>query len=116
VVLAKLVSINIYVSRWIVTIFTSARHCYLFWARRSTIYKIRHLTYLFPAVEDFSLLHSVQTDSGPTKPPIQLVQGVLSLGVKRYGRKADHSHLLPRSRKVELYLHSPICLHGVVLN
>jgi hypothetical protein len=25
-------------------------------------------------------------------------------------------HLLPRSRMVELYLHSPICLHGTVLN
>jgi hypothetical protein len=24
-------------------------------------------------------------------------------------------HLVPRSRKVELYLHSPICLHGIVL-
>jgi hypothetical protein len=26
-----------------------------------------------------------------------------------------HLHLLPRSRKVELYLHSPIRLHGIVL-
>jgi hypothetical protein len=25
-------------------------------------------------------------------------------------------HLVPRSRMVELYLHSPMCLHGVVLN
>jgi hypothetical protein len=26
-----------------------------------------------------------------------------------------HLHLVPRSRKVELYLHSPICFHGIVL-
>jgi hypothetical protein len=25
-------------------------------------------------------------------------------------------HLVPRSRMVELYLYSPICLHGIVLN
>jgi hypothetical protein len=36
---------------------------------------------------------------GPTQPPIQWVQGALSLGVKRPGRQADHSPLLmPRSR------------------
>jgi hypothetical protein len=28
---------------------------------------------------------------GPTQPPIQWVPGVLSLGVKRLGREADHS-------------------------
>jgi hypothetical protein len=28
---------------------------------------------------------------GPTQPPIQLVQGTLSLGVKRPKREADHS-------------------------
>jgi hypothetical protein len=27
-----------------------------------------------------------------------------------------HLHLVPRSRKVKLNLHSPICLHGIVLN
>jgi hypothetical protein len=33
------------------------------------------------------------------------------------GREADHFlQLVPRPRKVELYLHSPICLDGVVLN
>jgi hypothetical protein len=45
----------------------------------------------------------------PTQPPIQLVPGVLSLGVKRPGREADHSP--PSSAEVEelveLYLHSP---------
>jgi hypothetical protein len=29
---------------------------------------------------------------------------------------ATHLHLVPMSRKVELYLHSPIRLRGVVLN
>jgi len=45
---------------------------------------------------------------GPTRPPIQWVLGVLSLGVKRPGREADHSP--PSSAEVknlwELYLHS----------
>jgi hypothetical protein len=35
--------------------------------------------------------------------------------VKRQGREADHSLLVPRSIKVELYLHSPILLKGIVL-
>jgi hypothetical protein len=54
----------------------------------------------------------------PTQPPIQWVSGVVSLGVKRPGREADHSP--PSSAEVkewaELYLHSPIRLHGVVLS
>jgi hypothetical protein len=45
----------------------------------------------------------------PTQPPMQCVQGALSLGVKRPGREADHSP--PSSAEVkecvELYLHSP---------
>jgi hypothetical protein len=55
---------------------------------------------------------------GPTQPPVQRVQGSLSLGVKRLGREADHSPLT--SAKVE---NTWICtsqfhryLHGVVLN
>jgi hypothetical protein len=55
---------------------------------------------------------------GPTQPPIQWVPGALSLGVRRPAREADH--LPPSSAEVkecvELYLHSPICLHGVVLS
>jgi hypothetical protein len=50
------------------------------------------------AVQDFSFLHSVQTH-----PPIQWV--------RQQEREADF-HLVPRSRMVELYLHSSICLHG----
>jgi hypothetical protein len=52
------------------------------------------------------------------QPPIQWVPGALSLGVKLPGREADHSP--PSSAEVkesmELYLHSPIRLHGVVLS
>jgi hypothetical protein len=40
--------------------------------------------------------------------------GGFSLGVKRPGREADHSQL-PGSENVDLYIHSPIRLHGVVL-
>jgi hypothetical protein len=32
-----------------------------------------------------------RTSLGPTQPPIQWVQGALSLGVKRPGREADHT-------------------------
>jgi hypothetical protein len=38
---------------------------------------------------------------------------VFYLELKRPGREADHS--LPSGAKVELYLHSPIHIHGVVL-
>jgi hypothetical protein len=50
-----------------------------------------------------------RTALGSTQPPIQCVQGALSLGVKRPGREADHSP--PSSAEVkesvELYLHYP---------
>jgi hypothetical protein len=59
-----------------------------------------------------------RTALGPTQPPIQCVPGDLCLGVKRPGREANHSH--PSSAEVkacvELHLHSPIRLNGVVLN
>jgi hypothetical protein len=51
--------------------------------------------------------------------------GLLSSGYRRlfpWGYSAwgvkltTHLHLVPRSRMVELYLHSPIRLHGVVIN
>jgi hypothetical protein len=55
---------------------------------------------------------------GPIQSPIQWAPGVLSLGVKWLGREADHSP--PSSAEdikcAELYLHSPIRLHGVVLS
>jgi hypothetical protein len=55
---------------------------------------------------------------GPTQPRIQWVPGAPSLGVKLPGREADHSP--PSSDEVkecvELYLHSPIRFHAVVLS
>jgi hypothetical protein len=53
---------------------------------------------------------------GSTQPPVQWVLGALSLGVKWLGHEADHS--LPSNAKVknvDLYIHSPIRLHGIVL-
>jgi hypothetical protein len=73
----------------------------------------------FPAgAGNFSLHHRVRNGSVATQPPIQWVPGALFLGVKRPVREADHSP--PSSAEVkecvELYLHSPIRLHGVVLS
>jgi hypothetical protein len=73
----------------------------------------------FPAGPGIFLFTTAsRTALGPAQPPIQWVLGVLSLGVKRPGREADHSPLSSAEVKecVELYLHSPIRLHGVVLN
>jgi hypothetical protein len=66
----------------------------------------------------FLLTTASRVALGPTQPPIQWVPGALSLGVKQLGHEADHSP--PSSaevkERVELYLHSPISLHGMVLN
>jgi hypothetical protein len=55
---------------------------------------------------------------GPTQPPSQWVPGVLSVGVKRPVCAADHSPTSSTDVKewVELYIHSPIRLRGVVLS
>jgi hypothetical protein len=39
----------------------------------------------------FLFTTAFRTALRPTQPPIQCVPGALSLGVKRAGRKADHS-------------------------
>jgi hypothetical protein len=62
------------------------------------------------------LLATVSTPSLGLTQPIKWVAGALFPGVKRPGREVDHS--LPSSAEVkcvELYLHSAIRLHGVVL-
>jgi hypothetical protein len=53
-----------------------------------------------------------------SSPPRPVGSGVLSLRVKRPGREADHSPPSSADVKeyVELYIHSPIRLHGVVLS
>jgi hypothetical protein len=63
---------------------------------------------------NFSLRYRAQNGSGPTQPPIQWVPGALSLGVKQPGREAPSNAEVKEC--VELYLHSPIRLHGVVLS
>jgi hypothetical protein len=54
---------------------------------------------------------------GPTQYPTQWIPGVPFLWQNSWGVNLSiHFHLLLRSRIVKLYLHSPIYLHGVVLN
>jgi hypothetical protein len=45
----------------------------------------------FPTLQDFSLLHSVQTDSGAHPVSYLIGTGALSPGIKWLGREADHS-------------------------
>jgi hypothetical protein len=68
-------------------------------------------------VKNFLFSTSSRPALGPTQPPIQWVL-VASPAVKRSGRKADHSPQTSAEVKknVDLYIHSPICLHGVALN
>jgi hypothetical protein len=55
----------------------------------------------FPAgARKFLFTTASRVALGPTQPPIQLVPGALSLGVKRLGREADHS--LPSSTAVKI--------------
>jgi hypothetical protein len=68
--------------------------------------------------QEFSLLHVIQTGFGvhltsyPMGSRCSFPGGKSGRGMKL----TTHFHPLPRSRKVDLYIHSPICLHGVVLN
>jgi hypothetical protein len=68
--------------------------------------------------KSFFLLHSVQTDSGAHSAFY-----LMGIGGSFQGTKAaqgvkltTYLCLVPRSRMVELYIHFPIRLHGVVLN
>jgi hypothetical protein len=52
---------------------------------------------------------------GPDQPPVQLAPGIVSPGVRGQGHEADRSpHPMSRLRMMELYLHFPIRIHGVV--
>jgi hypothetical protein len=55
---------------------------------------------------------------GPTQAPTQWVSGALSVEVKRPGREADHSppSTVEVNECVDLYLHSLVRLHGVMLS
>jgi hypothetical protein len=64
-------------------------------------------------VRNFSLHHRVQNGSGAHPDSYPVVSG----GLKRPEREADHSHLVPRSKNAWSYTcTSPIRLHGVVLS
>jgi hypothetical protein len=69
-------------------------------------------------MEIFIFAKASRPSLGPTQPPIQWVPGALSLEIKRPGPEADHSPPSNVEVKecVELYLHSTIRLHGVVLS
>jgi hypothetical protein len=70
----------------------------------------------FPAwARGISPLHSIQTGSEVDPTSYLMGTGGSFPGVKRLRREAD-LHPMSRSRIVELYLPSPIRLHGVVLN
>jgi hypothetical protein len=73
----------------------------------------------FPArAGNFSLHHRVQNGSGAHPASCPMGNRGSFPGVKHPGREADH--MPPSSAEVkecvELYLHSPVCLHCVVLS
>jgi hypothetical protein len=95
------------------------------WAAKLSNFFLKHENkfyfvpnFLSMASEIFLFTTPSRKALGPTQPPIQWVPGALSLVVKRPGSEADHSP--PSSaevkKSVELYLYSPIRLHGVVLS
>jgi hypothetical protein len=65
---------------------------------------------------DFSLLRSIQTGSRAHPASCQMGTGVPRGEAARRVKLITHLHLMPRLRTVELYIHSPIRLHGVLLN
>jgi hypothetical protein len=52
----------------------------------------------------------------PTQPHIQLVPGVISLGVKRPEYEDDHSPSSAEVKNGDAIPPLPLCLHGIVLN
>jgi hypothetical protein len=83
---------------------------YLFTSQYSSI-STDGLRVRFPAgVTYFPLLHSIQT--GSEAHPASYPMGIGDWGVKL----TIHLHLVLRLRMVEVYLHSPPRLHGIVLN
>jgi hypothetical protein len=72
----------------------------------------------FPAVLDFSFLHSLQIDPGAH--PASYPMGVGGFFHRRLSGMAvkltTQLDLVPRSRKEELYSHSAVCLHGIMLS
>jgi len=62
--------------------------------------------------------HSVQTRPGAQ--PVSYEMGTVDFNTKRETaggvKLTTHHNLMPKPRMLELYLHSPTCLHGIVLN
>jgi hypothetical protein len=68
-------------------------------------------------VSDFSLIRRFQTGSEAHLASSPMGIGAISPGLR--GRSVNLTiplHLVPRTRIVELYFHSPIHLRGAVLN
>jgi hypothetical protein len=82
------------------------------------IYCRRRTKVRFPVGARYFLLSIVSRPSlGPIQPPSPWVPRALSPGVKRLAHESDHSTLSTAEVKNgEIYLHSPISLHGAVLN
>jgi hypothetical protein len=82
---------------------------------QSTIWRNRETTTVYDGI--FLFTTASRLARMPTQAPIQWVPGALTPGVKRAVPEADHSS--PRGveiKNVELCLHSPIRLRGVMLS
>jgi hypothetical protein len=75
----------------------------LTWTGRATVHRNVQTGYFRKLPGDFRRM------------PSSLIFEINMVNLFTYGL-FTHLHLVPRSRMMELYLHSPICLHGVVLN
>jgi hypothetical protein len=68
----------------------------------------------------FLLSTSLRLVLGPTQPPVQWVPQPLSWGGGGKWPEHDANHSPPNKCQgqeyLDLYIHSPICLHGIVLN
>jgi hypothetical protein len=63
-----------------------------------------------------NFLHVIQTGSGAHPASHPMGTGALFPGVKRQKREADHSPATSADQEnVDLYIHSPTRLHGVML-
>jgi hypothetical protein len=70
------------------------------------------------AMQDLSVLRNVQSGYGAQPAFYPMGSGSSFAFVKsaRGVKLTTHLHLVPRLRMVELHLHSPIYLYGIVLN
>jgi hypothetical protein len=67
--------------------------------------------------KNFSLLHNFQNGTATLSASYPIGTRGFFLSVKATDVKlVNHLHLVPRLGMMELYLHFPIHLHGVVLN